>query len=124
METDVETPVQAGTLIDFYKRLQTCINPTFITHHPGSFWPVKMMKTPWCGLSVGGQCWEVVNAYSELVDPVDQARHFKHALPGLGDKEAMDVDNDFLQCIEFRCLHFGWGMGLTGSLPIKCSHLA
>jgi lysyl-tRNA synthetase class 2 len=70
-----------------------------------------------------------VNAYSELVDPVDQAERFKQqALARAhGDKETMDVDNDFLQCIEFGMPPIsGWGMGVDRIIALltKCSHLA
>ena len=47
--------------------------------------------------------WEVVNAYSELIDPLDQARRFadQAAARAQGDADTMDVDNDFLVCMEY-----------------------
>jgi lysyl-tRNA synthetase class 2 len=59
--------------------------------------------------------WEVVNAYSELVDPVDQAGRFKEQAEARakGDCEAMEVDDDFVQCMEFGMPPIsGWGMGV------------
>jgi lysyl-tRNA synthetase class 2 len=59
--------------------------------------------------------WEVVNAYSELVDPVDQAGRFKEQMEARarGDTEAMEVDEDFVLCMEYGMPPIsGWGMGL------------
>jgi len=122
-ETDVEiASAGRGTLIDLlYKKVSRpqLINPTFITHHPLDLSPLarKNDENPLVvdrfQLVVNG--WEVVNAYSELVDPVDQAERFKQQAQARahGDKETMDVDNDFLQCIEFGMPPIsGWGMGV------------
>lgn len=122
-ETDVEIATAGrGTLIDLlYKKVSRpqLINPTFITHHPLDLSPLarKNDQNPLVvdrfQLVVNG--WEVVNAYSELVDPVDQAERFKQQAEARahGDKETMDVDNDFLQCIEFGMPPIsGWGMGI------------
>lgn len=122
-ETDVEiASAGRGTLIDLlYKKVSRpqLINPTFITHHPLDLSPLarKNDENPLVvdrfQLVVNG--WEVVNAYSELVDPVDQAERFKQQAEARahGDKETMDVDNDFLQCIEFGMPPIsGWGMGI------------
>jgi lysyl-tRNA synthetase class 2 len=59
--------------------------------------------------------WEVVNAYSELVDPIDQAERFREqaAARAQGDTEAMEVDNDFVTCMEYGMPPIsGWGMGI------------
>ena len=77
-------------------------------HNRGHWRPVDRFQ-----LVVNG--WEVVNAYSELVDPVDQAERFKQQANARaqGDTETMEVDNDFLQCMEFGMPPMsGWGMGV------------
>jgi lysyl-tRNA synthetase class 2 len=59
--------------------------------------------------------WEVVNAYSELVDPIDQAARFRQQAEARdkGDTEAMEVDYDFVQCMEYGMPPIsGWGMGV------------
>lgn len=122
-ETDVEiSKAGRGTLIDLlYKKVSRpqLINPTFITHHPLDLSPLarKNDENPMVvdrfQLVVNG--WEVVNAYSELVDPVDQAQRFQQQAEARahGDKETMEVDNDFLQCIEYGMPPIsGWGMGI------------
>jgi lysyl-tRNA synthetase class 2 len=122
-ETDVEIKSAGrGTLIDLlYKKVSRpkMIDPQFITHHPLDLSPLarKNDDNPLVvdrfQLVVNG--WEVVNAYSELVDPIDQAERFKGqaAARARGDTEAMEVDNDFVQCMEFGMPPIsGWGMGI------------
>ena len=122
-ETDVDVArAGRGTLIDLlYKKVSrpALINPVFITHHPLDLSPLarKNDQNPMVvdrfQLVVNG--WEVVNAYSELVDPVDQAERFKQQAEARahGDQETMEVDNDFLQCMEFGMPPIsGWGMGI------------
>ncbi|MBN1127554.1 MAG: hypothetical protein JXA71_01105, partial [Chitinispirillaceae bacterium] len=122
-ETDVEIrKAGRGTLIDLlYKKVSRpkMINPQFITHHPLDLSPLarKNDANPLVvdrfQLVVNG--WEVVNAYSELVDPIDQADRFREqaAARAQGDSEAMEVDNDFVTCMEFGMPPIsGWGMGI------------
>lgn len=122
-ETDVEIDKAGrGTIIDLlYKKVSRpqLINPTFITHHPLDLSPLarKNDENPLVvdrfQLVING--WEVVNAYSELVDPVDQTGRFKQQAEARahGDRETMEVDNDFLQCMEFGMPPIsGWGMGV------------
>jgi lysyl-tRNA synthetase class 2 len=122
-ETDVDIKKAGrGTLIDIlYKKVSRpkLINPVFITHHPLDLSPLARTNdvdpavVDRFQLVVNG--WEVVNAYSELVDPLDQAERFKVQAEARakGDTEAMDVDNDFVQCMEFGMPPIsGWGMGV------------
>jgi lysyl-tRNA synthetase, class II len=122
-ETDVEIKKAGrGTLIDLlYKKVSRpkMVNPQFITHHPLDLSPlarkndVNSLVVDRFQLVVNG--WEVVNAYSELVDPIDQTQRFKEqaAARAQGDTEAMEVDNDFVTCMEFGMPPIsGWGMGI------------
>jgi lysyl-tRNA synthetase class 2 len=122
-DDDVDTDkASRGTLIDLlYKKVSRpkLVNPTFITHHPLDLSPLarKSDENPLVvdrfQLVVRG--WEVVNAYSELVDPVDQAQRFEQqaAARTLGDEETMQVDSDFLLCMEYGMPPIsGWGMGI------------
>ena len=122
-ETDVEISTAGrGTLIDLlYKKVSRpqMINPTFVMGHPLDLSPLarKNDENPLTvdrfQLVING--WEVVNAYSELVDPIDQTERFKQQAQAraLGDKETMDVDYEFLQCMEFGMPPIsGWGMGI------------
>jgi lysyl-tRNA synthetase, class II len=122
-ETDVEISTAGrGTLIDLlYKKVSRpqMVNPTFIMGHPLDLSPLarKNDENPLTvdrfQLVVNG--WEIVNAYSELVDPLDQTERFEQQAQAraLGDKETMDVDFEFLQCMEYGMPPIsGWGMGI------------
>ncbi len=122
-ETDVNvSKAGRGTLIDLlYKKVSRpkLIDPVFITHHPLDLSPLarKNDANPLVvdrfQLVVNG--WEVVNAYSELVDPVDQSGRFRQQAEARahGDTETMDIDNDFLLCMEYGMPPIsGWGMGI------------
>ena len=122
-ETDVNVnKAGRGTLIDLlYKKVSrpALINPVFITHHPLDLSPLARsndanpLTVDRFQLVING--WEVVNAYSELVDPVDQAARFRQqaAARAHGDTETMDIDDDFLLCMEYGMPPIsGWGMGI------------
>ena len=111
-----------GTLIDLlYKKVSrpSLIDPVFIIHHPLDLSPLARKNdsnekiVDRFQLVING--WEVVNAYSELVDPLDQAGRFKQQAEARahGDTETMDVDYDFLMCMEYGMPPIsGWGMGI------------
>lgn len=111
-----------GTLIDLlYKKVSrpALVNPTFITHHPLDLSPLARKNdensevVDRFQLVING--WEVINAYSELVDPVDQKERFIQQADARahGDTETMDVDHDFVTCMEFGMPPIsGWGMGI------------
>ncbi len=111
-----------GNLVDLlYKKVSrpALVNPMFVIHHPLDLSPLarKNDANPAIvdrfQLVVNG--WEIVNAYSELVDPLDQARRFEEQARARahGDMEAMEVDNDFLLCMEYGMPPIsGWGMGV------------
>lgn len=120
-DVDVEK-TSRGTLIDLlYKKVsrKKIINPVFIIHHPLDLSPLARKNDTDAKivdrfqLTVNG--WEIVNAYSELIDPIDQAGRFKQQSEAraLGDEETMDVDQDFLLCMEYGMPPMsGWGMGI------------
>jgi lysyl-tRNA synthetase class 2 len=111
-----------GTLIDLlYKKVSrpSIINPMFITHHPLDLSPLARSNDSDAAvvdrfqLVVNG--WEVVNAYSELVDPVDQAQRFRGQAEARahGDADAMATDDDFVLAMEYGMPPMsGWGMGI------------
>ncbi len=111
-----------GTLIDLlYKKVSrpAIIDPLFIIKHPLDLSPLARqndtneLETDRFQLVING--WEVINAYSELVDPVDQKGRFEQQLAAraMGDEDAMDIDEDFLTAIEFGMPPIsGWGMGI------------
>jgi lysyl-tRNA synthetase, class II len=111
-----------GSLIDqLYKRTArpNLIQPTFIVGHPVDLSPLARSNdaNPQAvdRFQLVVDTWEVINAYSELVDPLDQRRRFEEqaALRSAGDEEAMPVDEDYLTAMEFGMPPIsGWGMGI------------
>jgi lysyl-tRNA synthetase class 2 len=111
-----------GSLVDnLYKKVSRprIRNPLFIMHHPIELSPLARRNdanpaiTDRFQLVVNG--WEIVNAYSELVDPVDQRERLEKQmqLHNRGDSEAMVMDEDFLTAMEHGMPPVsGWGMGI------------
>jgi lysyl-tRNA synthetase class 2 len=111
-----------GTLADLlYKKVSRpkMIDPVFITNHPLDLSPLarKNDENPDVvdRFQLVANGWELVNAYSELVDPEDQAQRFQQQAEARqkGDTETMDIDADFLRCMEYGMPPIsGWGMGI------------
>ena len=60
-------------------------------------------------------CKEVVNAFTEMNDPIKQRELFEDQAKNkkLGDEEATDVDENFLTALEYGLPPTGgWGMGI------------
>ncbi|MCV7226663.1 bifunctional lysylphosphatidylglycerol synthetase/lysine--tRNA ligase LysX [Mycolicibacterium komossense] len=90
-------------------------NPTFYKDFPTS---VSPLTRPHRSLPGVAERWDLVawgvelgTAYSELTDPVEQRRRLQEQslLAAGGDPEAMELDEDFLQAMEY-------GMPPTGGL--------
>ncbi len=106
---DLEECKSIRTLIDYiYKRKirANIIKPTILFNYPASLKPLARRNdkdeniVDVFQVVAGGQ--ELVNAYSELVDPIMQRKTFQDQLKekAAGDEETMDVDEDFLLAME------------------------
>jgi lysyl-tRNA synthetase class 2 len=123
IKLDVDVSVLGrGNLIDqLYKKVARplIIQPTFVTRHPIDLSPLARrndenpLVTDRFQLVVG--TWEIVNAYSELVDPVDQAQRFDEQAKAnaQGDSDAHRKDDAYVTALEYGCPPCsGWGMGI------------
>ncbi len=111
-----------GNLCDhLYKKVSRpkLIQPCFVTKHPVQTKPLARRNDQDARLADSFQLllntWEVVNAYSELVDPEDQRARLEQQAEAkaAGDEEAMPMDEDFLFAMEHGMPPMsGWGMGI------------
>lgn len=98
------------------------IQPTFLIRHPVEISPLTKVcdddprYVDRFELYIAG-C-EFANAYSELNDPLDQRERFVNQLKerNLGNEEANDIDNDFLEALEY-------GMPPAGGIGIGVDRL-
>ena len=125
IEIDSETPLENlgyGNLVDqLYKKVARpyLVNPVFLVEHPISLSPLARASdenpnlTDRFQLVINGA--EIINAYSELVDPQEQERRLEEQarLKANGDEEAMPMDYDYISAMEYGMPPIsGWGMGI------------
>lgn len=125
IEIDSEVPLENlgyGNLVDqLYKKVARphIINPIFLTEHPIDLSPLARANddnpniTDRFQLVINGA--EIINGYSELVDPAEQEKRLKKQaeLKSNGDEEAMPMDNDYVSAMEYGMPPIsGWGMGI------------
>jgi lysyl-tRNA synthetase class 2 len=119
------------TLIDnLYKKVSRpkIIQPTILFNYPKILQPLARTNdgdsrlVDQFQLVING--WEIIKAYSELVDPVDQRERFveQSSARSSGDEEAMDVDEGYLIAMEHGMPPIsGWGMGVDRFLALLTS---
>lgn len=117
-----------GNLIDqLYKKVSRpkLTEPVFLTEHPISLSPLARANDDNPGITdrfqliINGA--EVINGYSELVDPIEQYNRLlaQAACRGKGDEEAMVMDKDYITAMEYGMPPIsGWGMGIDRILQV------
>lgn len=126
-ETDINL-LGFGNLVDLlYKKVArpNLIEPVFLTSHPVDLSPLARSNdddpsiTDRFQLVMNGA--EILNAYSELVDPIEQHKRLESQalLNSQGDEEAMQMDNDYISAMEYGMPPIsGWGMGIDRFLQV------
>ena len=125
IELDSDTPIENlgyGNLVDYlYKKVARphIEKPIYLVEHPVSLSPLARTNdkdssiTDRFQLVVNGA--EIVNGYSELVDPIEQEKRLieQGQLKDSGDEEAMEMDHDYIHAMEYGMPPIsGWGMGI------------
>lgn len=117
-----------GNLIDqLYKKVSRpkLQQPTFLIRHPISLSPLARANdddsslTDRFQLLIGGA--EVINGYSELVDPIEQEKRLleQARLQQGGDEDAMCMDTDYITAMRYGMPPIsGWGMGIDRLMQV------
>jgi lysyl-tRNA synthetase class 2 len=120
-DDDIQKMAYASLVDHIYKKTvrPSLVQPCFVIGHPIELSPLARRNDADPGITDRFQLlvngWEVVNAYSELVDPDDQRARFEEqaSAKAAGDEEAMESEEDYLVCMEHGMPPTsGWGMGI------------
>lgn len=119
---DVEGQVSYGGLVDsLYKRTVRphLVQPTFLTGHPMELVPLARRNDDDPSIldmfQVVVSTSEIVKAYSELVDPIEQRERLEEQMAQreAGDDESMMLEEDFIECMEYGMPPIsGLGLGI------------
>ncbi|MBV9161154.1 MAG: lysine--tRNA ligase [Pseudonocardiales bacterium] len=119
---DVEDAASYAGLVDLlYKKTvrPELIQPCFLVHHPVELVPLARRSdedpTRLDMFQVVVNGWEIVKAYSELIDPVEQRLRLEEQveLREAGDDEAMMMEEDFIEAMEYGMPPMcGLGLGI------------
>jgi len=107
---EIEKDVSLGKTIDeIFKEIvePDLVQPTFIIDYPVEISPLAKRKkenpelTERFELFIASQ--EIANAFSELIDPIDQGERFMKQVEekAKGDEEAHGMDEDFIRALEY-----------------------
>lgn len=119
-----------GNLIDsLFKKVSRnkIINPTFLINHPTDVSPLARKNNSDSSIADRFQLiingWEILNAYSELIDPIDQKDRFDMQMEARkkGDDEALLKDDEYLEAMEYGMPPIsGLGMGIERIVALLC----
>ncbi|MEA3272923.1 MAG: lysine--tRNA ligase [Patescibacteria group bacterium] len=119
-KVDVDSKASRGKIMDeIFKTFvrPKILNPTFITDHPLELSPLAKKKSENPKYTerfqlLLGKGTELINAFSELNDPLDQEERFKEQAKSK-DEEAHPFDEDFIEALKHGMPPTaGFGMGI------------
>ncbi|MFC1749430.1 lysine--tRNA ligase [Pseudomonadota bacterium] len=123
--------LEYGNLCDaLYKKVSRpkLIQPCFVIKHPVDTKPLARRsdedKRIADSFQVLVNTWEIINAYSEITDPLDQRERLEkqQAARDAGDEEAMPMDEDYLYAMEHGMPPMsGWGLGVDRFIALLTS---
>ncbi|MGB9716169.1 MAG: lysine--tRNA ligase [Thermodesulfovibrionales bacterium] len=128
---EIKGDVSLGKILDeIFKEIvePKLIQPTFITDYPVELSPLAKRKSDnpelveRFELFIASQ--EIVNAFSELNDPVDQRERFLRQVEqkNKGDEEAHCMDEDFIRALEYGMPPAaGEGIGIDRLVMVLCN---
>lgn len=116
-----------GLVDNLYKKVSRpkIINPTILYNYPKYLQPLARANdkdkniVDQFQLVVNG--WEIIKAYSELVDPIDQKQRFDEQKKARrsGQDEVMEGDEGFITALEYGAPPIsGWGLGVDRLLTL------
>lgn len=99
----------SGLVDNLYKKIvrPKLVNPTFLYNYPAHLQPLARRNdkdqeiVDQFQLVIKG--WEIVKAYSELVDPIDQEQRFVEQAKNkeLGEEETMEIDYEYIKTMSY-----------------------
>ena len=124
---DMDDMSLAGLVDNLYKKVSRpkIVGPVILFHYPKYLQPLARVNdadgniVDQFQLVVNG--WEIVKAYSELVDPIDQKERFdaQKSAKTAGEGEVMEGDDEFVTALEHGAPPIsGWGMGIDRTIAI------
>jgi len=131
IQIESETPIENlgyGNLVDYlYKKVArpNVVGPIYLTEHPTSLSPLARASDNNKEIVDRFQLIinkaEIINGYSELVDPIEQEKRLinQAKLKSEGDEEAMEMDYDYIGAMEYGMPPIsGWGMGIDRMIQL------
>jgi len=126
MGIDVPEGSDKANIADYiYKKYcrPKIINPTFVTHHPYGFQPLakNLDENKLASFQVVVVGAEIINAFSELNDPAEQAKRFREQenMFKEGFEEAQRIDEDYIEALEYGMPPAaGFGLGIDRFVSI------
>lgn len=116
------------TMIDYlYKKVlrPSIVWPAFVYNYPKTMQPLARQSDKDENIveqfQVVVNWWEILKAYSELVDPKIQKENFNDQISAIesGDEEATSWDDDFVTAMEYAMPpQSGWGMWIERILSL------